>query len=365
MSRAFKGALPAIAVALAGCASDTPDLGVRAIADPLSNASRPGNSMLSEARAMLGLGNVGLAIEAYRRALRQQPGSVEAYAGLAECYGRMGRHDLARTNYEAALAIAPGNAILLRTFAASLDRQGRRREADALRVEAAQADAADSGVLADSAVQSLLPERAAPAAAMDTATAESPPAALPQASNTLPVAPRVGSITVKLPELQAPASAEHKPPAATLAENDAPTPKMDARGPRLERLSLAEVALVTTAQPRWRAEIVRRTASSTTVRFVPLAELRRSATVRLLNAARRQGLAARTRVALNRKGWDRVTIGDAGRVREKSLILYSPATMSAARRLASEFGMAIARDPRPGPLTILLGRDAVKAPVRA
>ena len=135
--------------------------------------------------------------------------------------------------------------------------------------------------------------------------------------------------------------------------------------PRLERLSLAEVALVTTTQPRWRTEVVRRTASSTTVRFVPLAELRRGSGVRLLNAARYQGLAARTRVALNRKGWNRVSIGDAAKVRERSLVLYSPATMAAAQKLAAEFGFGIARESRPGPLTVLLGRDAVRAAARS
>jgi hypothetical protein len=54
-----------------------------------------------------------------------------------------------------------------------------------------------------------------------------------------------------------------------------------------------------------------------------------------------------------------VSIGDADRTRQKSLILYSTATAEAARRLAAEFGFGIARDPRPGPLTVLLGRDSI------
>jgi hypothetical protein len=54
-----------------------------------------------------------------------------------------------------------------------------------------------------------------------------------------------------------------------------------------------------------------------------------------------------------------VSIGDAQRVRQKSLILYSERTEPAARRLAAQYGIWIAKEARPGPLTILLGRDWV------
>ena len=131
-------------------------------------------------------------------------------------------------------------------------------------------------------------------------------------------------------------------------------------GPRLERLSLAEVALITDPRPRWRSQTAPQLAIGAPPRFVPLAELQHGYGVRLLNAARHEGLAARTRVALNQRGWKSVTIGDSARVRQHSLVLYSEANEQAARRLATHFGFWIAREARPGPLTVLLGRDWVK-----
>jgi hypothetical protein len=128
---------------------------------------------------------------------------------------------------------------------------------------------------------------------------------------------------------------------------------------RLERMSLAEVVLVTSGVPQWRPQLVRRTAQSSTVRFVPLKREPQSAGIRLLNAARTQGLAARTRSLLRNKGWQHIGIGDADRMRDRSLVLYSPATEQAARRLSLQLGFAIAREPRTGGLTVLLGRDAV------
>ena len=350
----MRGANPSIIAAvtalLAGCATQSSDFGMRAIADPLAKASAPGGSLIAEARGLVAVGNVGLAIEAYRKALRQQPDNIEAYAGIAECYDRMGRHDLSRANYEAALAVAPNNALLLQTFAASLERQGKLVEAAALRREATKADDADVGVLAQSAVETLSSKQQQPPGKMA--------AAGPQ-----PALPAIGSITVKLPEARPPVPTPAKPVSVAAATPEIRPATLS--GPRLERLSLAEVVLVTTSRPRWKSEIIQRTASSTTVRFVPLADLRRSSVVRLLNAARHEGLAARTRLALSRKGWARVSVGDAERVRDKSLILYSATTAEAARKLAGELKLAIARDPRPGPLTILLGRDAVRKPAKA
>lgn len=352
MQGAIRSGVTLFAILLVGCASQPTAMGVRAIADPLAKASAPGGSLVAEARGLLALGNIGLAIEAYRKVLRQQPQNIEAYAGLAECYGRMGRHDLSRANYEAALAVAPNNAILLQSFAASLERQGKRAEAAALRLEAAAADAADVTMLTAEVADAVEPAQQPVATAM--------------AAPVQPRIPAAGAITVKLPDARPPAmrpvQSAAAAPTARIAETQRQAPSS---GPRLERLSLAEVALVTTSQPRWKAEVVRRTASSTTVRFVPLADLRRNAVVRLLNAARHEGLAARTRTALNRKGWARVTVGDAGKLRDKSLILYSAGTADAARRLAAELKLAIAKEARPGQLTILLGRDAVRKPAKA
>ena len=58
---------------------------------------RPRARLLADAAAQLALGNVGLALEGFRKALREQPDSADAYAGIANCYEAMGRFDLART----------------------------------------------------------------------------------------------------------------------------------------------------------------------------------------------------------------------------------------------------------------------------
>ena len=113
--------------------------------------------MLAEGRAALALGNVGTALEAFRKALREQPESIEALAGIAACYERMGRYDLSRVNYEAALAIAPNNPILLNSLAASLQQQGRYAEAQALRAEAEQTEAAEVASAVRSAQADIAP----------------------------------------------------------------------------------------------------------------------------------------------------------------------------------------------------------------
>src|SRR5436190_15314163 len=103
----------------AGCAADSGELKIRPIADP-SAKIRPGPDRLADARGQLALGNVGLAAEAFRKALREQPDDVEAYAGLAACYDAMGRYDVSRQYYESALALAPKSPALLNAFAVSL-----------------------------------------------------------------------------------------------------------------------------------------------------------------------------------------------------------------------------------------------------
>lgn len=464
MKGGIKALLATTLLASVGCTADKGALEVRPIADPLTKAIGPGDPAVAEARGLLVIGSVGLAIEAFRKIVRDRPDSVEALAGLAECYDQMGRYDLSRAKYEAALAIAPKSPVLLRTFAASLERQGRHAEALALRAEAGAAEQAKALAIAlprpvttraapqaapatvaasqpkPAAVRALAPavqpkpapkpapavailpkpvpapvaadaihpkpapapvrvaraEAPAPvsktvwkidaaAAPLPAATAsitvklpparpaEAPPAvaatpplvqpvrlaAVDLARIEAPTALAAGpSVTVKLPPPAAPAAQPVK--AAAVAPLAPPVPAVAPRaGPHLERMSLGEVALVTEPRPRWKAAPVRYAAVGATPRFVPLGDLRRKPGLRLLNAARHEGLAARTRLAMNRRGWTGVTIGDSDRVRRKSLILYSEATEQAARRLAARLGIWIAREARPGPLTILLGRDWV------
>ena len=128
------------------------------------------------------------------------------------------------------------------------------------------------------------------------------------------------------------------------------------RSPRLERLSLTEVALVTGSGPRW-----------TRAKAQPVRSATRNAApqpfeVRVLNAARVEKLAARTRAYLGRFGWREMDVGDAAAVRARSLIVYPEGRQSAALRLSARLGFATAKRPGVRQVTILLGRDAAAHP---
>lgn len=137
MRRGGKSWFAAAGLLAAGCAADSGQLQIRAIADPGAKL-RQGSGDLAAARGQLALGNVGLALEAFRKLQRAQPENVDVLAGIAECYSAMGRNDLARANYEAALAIEPRNPELLHGFAAILDRSGQHADAAEVRREAAR-----------------------------------------------------------------------------------------------------------------------------------------------------------------------------------------------------------------------------------
>jgi len=128
--------------------------------------------------------------------------------------------------------------------------------------------------------------------------------------------------------------------------------------PRLERLSPGEVALVTSARPMWSAQVVARTQQSITVRWIPIQSASARPAIRLLNAARHEGLAARARGVLFDRGWRRIDIGDAAEVREKSVVLYPAARGALGRSLALQFGFKAVLVSEGDALVVLLGRDA-------
>jgi Flp pilus assembly protein TadD len=71
-------------------------------------------------RSLLAIGDVTGAMAAFRQALVAAPQSIDALNGLGACYDRMGRYDLSRNYYDAALAIDPGAAITLNNLGYSL-----------------------------------------------------------------------------------------------------------------------------------------------------------------------------------------------------------------------------------------------------
>jgi Flp pilus assembly protein TadD len=79
---------------------------------------------LGRGKFLLKSGNVPLALEMFRRALVQDPNSVEALNGAAVCYDRLGAYEASRSYYEAALGIDPSSPMLLNNYGYSLFLQG-------------------------------------------------------------------------------------------------------------------------------------------------------------------------------------------------------------------------------------------------
>ncbi|MEO6581716.1 MAG: LytR C-terminal domain-containing protein [Sphingomicrobium sp.] len=124
---------------------------------------------------------------------------------------------------------------------------------------------------------------------------------------------------------------------------------------------MREVELITVPAPRWRTLTVARSQRSATVGFVPLKQVAtRFAGVRILNAARVDRLAARTRLYLAGRGWRAISIGNAPTIRMRSVILYPANRRRVAERLSTQFGFAIAQRAGAVQVTILLGRDAAR-----
>lgn len=305
-------------------------LQIRAIQPTLASGVRTVSFRVAEARGQFALGNVGLALESYRKAAREDPESADAFAGIAACYDRMGRFDLSRRNYEIALAIAPGDPRLLGSLAESLDAQHFTAEAASVRLEIQQrlaTNAAPSTPMAALALQPVLPTTVANAVNAVMAASDWPT----MSPNAAPSAPR-----------------------SAIAR----------AGPRLERVSLGEVALITTAGPQWRTQM-----ADAVVRkpITGAAAVRQAAVahsgLRLLNAARVDRLASRTGAYLTSRGWAVASVGDVQLPRSRSLILYPADKRAAAMRLSAQFGFGVEQRANLRQITILLGRDAASMPM--
>lgn len=132
-----------------------------------------------------------------------------------------------------------------------------------------------------------------------------------------------------------------------------------AASPRLERLSMGEVALVTLQRPVGFAQFKSKQPKVAEVRWAQLVTTRPRLPIRLLNAARYQGLAARTRMAMVNQGWRRIDIGNAKYVRSQSLVMYPAGRAVEARKIAAKYGFATRQVKYGNAVVVLLGRDAV------
>lgn len=457
MRRGDKFLAGVVVAALVGCSGENGKLEIRSTAVPPSAVAKPVPLRIAEARGQLAIGNVALALESFRKAAREDPTSTDALMGMATCYDRMGRYDLSRRNYEAALAIAPADTHLLAALAASLEMQGLK--AEALRVRQEIADRVAPIAVAAAPVAVVQPKQLAIAAPVSASTrplappipvakaapaaaapAPVPPVATAPVSRIAPapvnkpvepvataaattvakpappvppvavvaaepvpvatpapsvahvakpaddvaaastavapvpaVAPVGPSVTIKLPAPRRVADPPAEPksvaprpePAERVPEPAKPMPEPPARhavaagGPRLERLSIGEIALLTTPAPIWRSTTVAEAARRPTLRWVPLREASASpAKVRILNAARVNRLAARTRAWLVARGWSPMGIGDAPVTQAQSVIVYPRGQRALAKRLSNQFGFAMEERSDTKFVTMLLGRDA-------
>jgi hypothetical protein len=443
---------------MTGCVTDQA-YQVRPIADPAAKFRYAG-SLIAQGRAQLALGNVGLALETFRKAQREQPPSADTFAGIAACYSAMGRHDLARSNYEFALAYAPNDPMLLYALASSLERLGEGDQAGQVRAEAARLTATRVKPTQSGEVQTTqigvprlssitvkvptvvaAPKPVAPKIPPPQLTAATVSLPAPSASDFIlrqptlrvdgeisiavneepskvPVAPspsiappRLLTASVDLPAarpavlparafafsagISIPVTGEVASRLSPVLSTRQPTPRPAAvrnvqvaetdvpatTGPYLQRKSQGEVSLITTAhsvkskqlEADIRGPLVLAHATptpterpnapspqallATAVRWVPLRFASAPQNVVLLNAARSQGLAARTRNLLAERGWRSIGIGNARRQRERSLVLYPAARAFTAQRLAAHFGCKAIKTASVKAIVVLLGRE--------
>lgn len=207
---------------------------------------------------------------------------------------------------------------------------------------------------------------------------------LPQRAIATNVAVSVAEPAERAPLVAAKAEAPAQSPKRVVVANQAdPAPQS---GPYLERTSLGEVALITVARPVQQARLQPRPPqlprlafvapqpadrppappmpkpllTAAALRWVPLKYASRPQNIALLNAARTDGLAARTRAALVDRGWRKIAIGNARAIRKHSLVLYAPGRWHVAARLAAQFRCKAVKVGSMKNVIVLLGRDALR-----
>jgi hypothetical protein len=143
------------------------------------------------------------------------------------------------------------------------------------------------------------------------------------------------------------------PAPAASVRHTAPA-KVEAAGPSLQRLSPGEVALVT-GHGAWNAPLtVQPQAPAKRVQWIALNGA--STGIQVVNAARRQGLAASARTVLLKRGWHGIAVATAGHMVEHSYVLYPRGRSGLAKRLAAQFAIRT-RVAHGRSIVLVLGRD--------
>lgn len=194
--------------------------------------ARAAGTAVERGKAELRAGRPADAVAAFREALAADPQSVEALSGMAIAYDQLGRYDLSRPLYEAALILDPRSPVLLYNYGLSLSRQ--RDRTGALRFLSLAAAGGDAEV--ETAALRLI-------AALDPEGAATRPAA--------PAAPAMSMATPAAPSATAVPAAAATPAAMAITAPAAPqadvaTAAARTAGPALVRTSEHEVRLVLT-----------------------------------------------------------------------------------------------------------------------
>lgn len=302
---------------------------VRAMPAPESMAMSDGQA-LAKGRMLFERGEFALAADAFRKAVRQDPDSADAYNGLAASYDNLGRFDLSRRYYELALARAPEDGRILRNLARSMLGQGDRLAARSLFAEAAALDAAKA---TNAAVLSV----GEPAQVAKTAPLEEAPYKAGQ-----------GDVTVALASVPEPEQ----------VVIDLPAPEPVSAAPSLFR-RIAATILPSAASLGSEVSV----AIDPPVKMQPRVEasVERPARLHIMNAVGRKRQAARMRTYLAGNGWRAASVGDSRNKLQRSRILYGARDAEAARSLANALPFRPRLQPARGApaMFLVLGRDSV------
>lgn len=290
-----RSAFLAAAVLLGAAACTSPRLEVREVGRaPAATKGSGADGRVALGLSQLAQGNVGLALESFRRAAREDAHSHSALLGLGECYLAMGKPALARRSLEQALALRPDVPELYRALAAAAEGEGKPLEAAQLRKEA-------------------------------------------ELRSATPRAPATAAVAAPLRPVE--------PPAPATVTLDLTLEPLRHKGPRLVRLSMGEVALVTKDQ-------------SPFGNAAPTADSTVHPPLRILNAARVRGIAAETRRTLALSGIPQAEIGDWIEPKDRSELRFAPSDRARARAIAARLPFAVRMVERRGPTLLLVGRDA-------
>ncbi|HEY9537807.1 MAG TPA: tetratricopeptide repeat protein, partial [Kiloniellaceae bacterium] len=150
-------------------------------------AGDPSLSSYEQAKADFAAARYGLAVKRFRRAMADDPASVEAVNGLAAAYDQLGRYDLAERYYQRALAMDPTSVQTLNNLGYSLLLQGKPELALTFFRDAARI-APDNTVIAANAEQAVTARIEARSQAVAAAPAEP---AVPAEAPDEPAGPRI------------------------------------------------------------------------------------------------------------------------------------------------------------------------------